>query len=223
MARALTLSYAGAASPCRRSETAPPWRRPRRRQPQPRPADRHAPGRAASAVIPITCMSKVGLWHGLRRIPTSRPSLVTAAPYSGSWSPSIRSVVSSRGVPWAAIARSASRPTKSPGLVQLDDVVQPDLEWVGLVGEVVDVGEQQAGFDPQDLNRRQADRAQAVGLPGAHDGVPQFGRVIDGAVDLETELARVSGARHPGRDATHPHALVDEAEIAQRPRRRRLR
>jgi hypothetical protein len=56
------------------------------------------------AAMAMTCMSKVGLLQGLRTIPTSWPSTVTGAPYSGIASPSIRSVVSSRGVPAAAMA-----------------------------------------------------------------------------------------------------------------------
>ncbi len=71
------------------------------------------------AAVAITCMSKDGLWQGLRTIPTSRPSRVTVAPYSGTSSPSIRSVVSRRAEPSSAILRSASRPEKSLDLSSL--------------------------------------------------------------------------------------------------------
>ena len=65
------------------------------------------------------CLPSVGLSQGLRTIPTSRPSWVTAAPYSGVSLPSSSSVVSSRGVPSSAMRVRASLPTKSPGLSSL--------------------------------------------------------------------------------------------------------
>ena len=117
--RAARSTPAAAASRCRRSGTA---RRSRRRCPIRRRRRRVAPSPArprSIAAIAMTAPSKVGLWQGLRTMPTSSPSRVTAAPYSGTSSPSIRSVVSSRGVPSAAIARSASRPTNSAALSSL--------------------------------------------------------------------------------------------------------
>ena len=128
----------------------------------------------------------------------------------------MRSVVSSRGVPSAAIARSASRPMKSPGFVQLDDVVQPHLEGVGLVREVVDVREQQPRLDAQRLDRRETDRADPVRRTGTQHRVPQLGGILRRAVELEAELSRVSGARNPAGDTADPRRLSQEAEVAQR-------
>ena len=132
-------------------------RRPRPRAPGRRPVELAVDRRPSRS--PACRTSGSGTGCARCRRPCRRAS--PRAPYSGTSSPSMRSVVSRRGVPSAAIRRSASRPTKSAGLVELDDAVEADLERIGLVREVVDVGEQQARLDPQRLDRRQADRAEA--------------------------------------------------------------
>ena len=62
--------------------------------------------------MPITLPS-VGLSHGLVSVPTGSPSFVTAAPYSGTSSPSTTSVTSRRGGLFA-VSASAALPLKSP-------------------------------------------------------------------------------------------------------------
>ena len=107
----------------------------------------------------------------------------------GTSSPSIRSVVSSRGVPSAAISLQRVAADEVPARIELDHVVEPDLERVRLAREVVDVGEQQAGLDPQRLDRGEPDRPEAVRPAGLDDRAPQLARVLGPAVELEAELA----------------------------------
>src|SRR5205823_9200344 len=77
--------------------------------------------------------------------------------------------------------------------------------------EVVVADEDQPGFDPQRLDRRETVRHRA----GAGQRRPELGRIAGRAEDLVAELARIAGARHPGRNAADANLLRPEAEVAE--------
>ena len=91
---------------------------------------------------------------------------------------------------------------------QVDREPDARLERVDLVVVLV-AGRDQAGLDPQHVERVEAERCEAEVAPGFPDGVPDGGAVARMAEDLVPELARVAGPRDDDRrslrlvDASH--------------------
>src|SRR5207248_8333890 len=102
--------------------------------------------------------------------------------------------------------------------LQRDGEPDAGLERVDLVTELV-AGEDQAGFDPQDVQGIEAEGGQPVRRARLPDHVPERGRVGGVTPELVAELAGVAG---PGDDqrqafgsADPPDRELEPAEAAE--------
>ena len=79
--------------------------------------------------------------------------------------------------------------------VEHDGKADPGLERINLVVEFI-AGEDEAGFNPNEVERVEPERRQPERLPGLPDCVPNGAAILGVAEDLIAKLSRVAGPRN---------------------------
>ena len=163
-----------------------------------------------------------GLIAGGRPCASYSPSMS----YQSSWRPTSRRA----GPPARASRSSARRPTKSP-LVEVDQPAEPDLaRRVVLLGvhrvagrRVVDLEQDESGFEADDVEGEHPGRPDAVRAAGRDERVPDLDRARGRDPQLVAEVAGVAGPRDVDRDLADLRGAAPEvAQVGERLAGRRL-